>query len=94
MSKDIRPGVRGAITPKVLEELGYKVARTTMMSIVVEYMAAKEFFLNVLNDRPLGITEEEFSRVTGEILETIGIPALIEEERKTTKPPYTGKIPY
>ncbi len=94
LSKDIRPGVRGPITTKVLEELGYKVARTTMMSIVVEYMAAKEFFLNVLNDRPLGITEEEFSRVTGEILETIGIPELIEEEIKTTKPPYTGKIPY
>ena len=26
LSKDIKPGVRGPITPKVLEELGYKIA--------------------------------------------------------------------
>jgi methylisocitrate lyase len=93
LSRDIRPGVRGAITPKVLEELGYKVARTAMVSIALEYMAAKNLFMNVLNDAPLGITEEEFRQVTGDILETIGIPALIEEELKTTKPPYTGEIP-
>lgn len=94
LSKDIAPGVRGAITPKVLEELGYKVARTTMMSIALEYKAAKELFMNVLNDGPIGITEEEFRQVTWDILETIDIPKLIEEELKTTKPPYTGKIPY
>jgi 2-methylisocitrate lyase-like PEP mutase family enzyme len=93
LSKDIKPGVRGPITPKVLEELGYKVARTTMMSIALEYKAAKELFMNVLNNRPIGITEEEFSQVTWDILETIGIPKLIEEELKTTKPPYTGNLP-
>ncbi len=93
LSRDIRPGVRGAITPKVLEELGYKIARTTMWSIAVEYRAAKELFLNVLNDRPIGMTDEEFSQITGDTLETIGIPKLIKEEIRTTKPPYTGKIP-
>ncbi|MHB8910437.1 MAG: isocitrate lyase/phosphoenolpyruvate mutase family protein [Syntrophales bacterium] len=93
LSRDIRPGVRGAITPTVLEELGYKVARTAMLSIAVEYKAAKELFMNVLKDGPLGITEGEFRELTGDILETIGIPELIEEELKTTKPPYTGKIP-
>jgi methylisocitrate lyase len=93
LSKDIKPGVRGPITPKVLEELGYKVARTTMFSIVAEYRAAKELFLNVLNDRPIGITEDEFKEITWDVLETIGIPGLVEEELSTTPPPYTGKIP-
>lgn len=93
VSKDASPGVRGPITPKILEDLGYKVARTTMMSIAVEYRAAKELLMNIKNDRPVGITEDEFSRTTWDILETIGIPELIEEELKTTKPPYTGKIP-
>jgi len=93
LSKDLKPGVRGPITPEVLEELGYKIARTTMMSIAVEYRAAKELFMNVLNDQPIGMTEEEFREITGDVLETIGVPELIEEELKTTKPPYTGKIP-
>ena len=93
LSKDMAPGVRGPITPKVLEDLGYKVARTTMMSIALEYKVAKELFQNVLNDAPIGITEEEFRDVTWDILETIGVPELIEEELKTTKPPYTKNFP-
>ena len=39
------------------------------------------------------MTDQEFKDTTWDILETIGIPELIEEELKTTKPPYTGKIP-
>ena len=88
LSKDVKPGVRGPITPKLLEELGYKIARTTMTSIAIEYKAAKELFLNYLNDRPIGLTDEEFKETTWDILETIGIPELIEEELRTTKPPY------
>lgn len=93
LSKDVRPGVRGPITPKVLEELGYKIARTTMTSIAIEYRAARELFLNYLNDRPIGMTDDEFKETTWDILETIGVPELIQEEIRTTKPPYTGKIP-
>jgi 2-methylisocitrate lyase-like PEP mutase family enzyme len=93
LSKDISPGVRGPITPKVLEDLGYKIARTTMVSIAAEYRAAKELFLNYLHERPIGMTDQEFKDVTWDILETIGIPELVEEELKTTKPPYTDRIP-
>jgi 2-methylisocitrate lyase-like PEP mutase family enzyme len=88
LSKDVKPGVRGPITPKLLEELGYKIARTTMTSIAIEYKAAKDLFLNYLNDRPIGLTDEEFKQTTWDILETIGIPELIEEELRTIKPPY------
>jgi len=68
-------------TPQELQNLGYKMVIYPLTSVLAAFRSIKGVYESLKNTGKSGFSQEETSRLSAEVLETISIHELIELER-------------